>query len=131
MTNVQPCASPYITIASPFFQLGCSDGAYFVRMSVPSLTPVVFACAAYDELSRYEVEITPSRLAPLAPAASMNTRFADTLPRKTCGDQPTFPAVTRDTIVWVGSAKITSVSAPADLSARICCVSVVCDGSYD
>src|ERR1700693_2538430 len=97
-----------------------------------SLTPGRVAGGAYVELTTYGVEITPSTFAPLAAAARRNSGFADTLLMSVAaGVQPTFAAVTSAVMVGDGVAKITSVSAPADLSARICGVRLVCVASYD
>ena len=75
--------------------------------------------------------MTPSTAAPFAAAARRNRRFAETLLMNVAGFQPTFVAVTSAVMVGDGVAKITNVSAPADLSARICWVRLVCVTSYD
>ena len=76
--------------------------------------------------------MTPLTLAPFDAASRMNTRLAETLfTNVAVGAQPTFVAVTSAVIVGDGVAKITNVSAPAALSARICCARLVCVTSYD
>src|ERR1022692_3371114 len=121
-----------MTFPSPPLRLGSSAGAYCPMIAFASFTPAVFACGAYVAETVYAVETTPLRLAPFDAASCMNSRFAETLPTYVAfGDQPTFVAVTSAVIVGDGVAKITNVSAPAALSARICCARLVCVTSYD
>ena len=75
--------------------------------------------------------MAPSTLAPFAAAASRDNRFAETLFTNVVGLQPTFVAVTSAVIVGLGVPKMTNVSAPLLLSARICWVRLGFVTSYD